>query len=218
MPKTDYYAKKKVGMEHLNSNLLCAIDIEVTGDDPFHHDICEITIIPIDYNIERMRNADFFHAEISPRHKDRIDPETMSVSREKLLTISNHGLDSVSAEAALEKWFDDLNLGPNKQIMPIAFQWYRIYPYIRRWLGRLTYDYIFHENCRDIQSVSLFNNDYYYHHIEPVPFAKNDFSYLCSASKTLREPIRYRDTMTDCLTIIELYKKMCGDGCMIKNT
>lgn len=202
--------RDKLSFEHINYNLLCAISIETSGDDPFYHDVVQICIMPIDVHCKRMKAIDPFFIDLQPKHLDRIDENTMSVTREKILFNSKHGLNWITGAEILEEWFDKLLLPNKKQILPLAYQWHKIVPYLYNWLGKNTFNYIFSDYARDVQSDALFANDYHYLHIENVPYVLCDFSYLCNLAKVERQNRSNKDSMTECLALIDLYRSMCN--------
>lgn len=199
-----------LGMTHLNGNLLAAVLIETTGHILEFHEICQISIVPIDYNLERVRGILPFHCDICPRHIDRINTKTMSVTMDKMKRITTHGLKDYIAADLLEKWFDRFELNRKKRIAPLSYNWPRLYSYICTWLGQDGAEYVFDYRYRDLLPMSLFLNDYYDRRIDNVPFAKNDFYYLLTSFNIERIKGRGATTLTDCAAMIELYRLMMG--------
>jgi oligoribonuclease (3'-5' exoribonuclease) len=136
-------------MIHLNGNLLCAIDTETTGLRPFYHDICEICILPLDANIEILKDITPFYCQIIPRNVDRIDLSAMSVNKLQMSNIMRYGIDSFKAADLFEQWFNNLGLGIRKKISPLAQNWKFDWAFIMDWLGVQNMDYFFDGRYRD---------------------------------------------------------------------
>ena len=197
---------KVMSMTHLNGHLLCAVAIETTGSKLFYHDICEISIIPVDYELRILRNILPFHCDIKPRYDNRIDFDTMTVTEARMQNICKHGIDSLVASEYLEEWFSKLPLYHTKRIMPFCYNWPRVYAFLCNWLTQRTAEFIFDYRYRDLLSTSLWLNDYNDYHINNCPFAKNDFPYLCSSFNIERDHGINRDSLSEARAMIDLYR------------
>lgn len=204
MPPKD--KTKIIGMTHLNGNVLCAVAIETTGDKLFYHDVCQIAIIPVDYEINILKTIIPFHCDIKPRYENRIDLDKMTITRERMQDICKHGLDSLAAAELLENWFAKLPIYHTKRIMPMCYNWPRTYAFLCNWLTQTSAEYFFDYRYRDLLPISLWLNDYNDYKINNVPFAKNDFPYICSSFNIQRDHGSNRDSLSDARAMIDLYK------------
>jgi hypothetical protein len=201
---------------HMNSNMVCAVQIETTGFKPYYHEICEIAIMPLDSFFRPNKKIMPFHFEIAPRHPDRIDKETMTVSDKRMLHYKAYGTDSFKAGDAFGEWFDRIGFLPGKGIIPLAYDWPKIRPFIYNWLGPFNADTSFNYRYRDILSTANFLNDYYDFKINNCPFPKVDFQYICSSVGIPRP--KPQEPLTDCKIIGEVYHAMLRDSLLQTQT
>lgn len=204
-------------MIHLNDNLLCAIDIRVSGQKPMHHDLVQITIMPLNSFIEPDKSKLPFHVDIIPKHPGRIVPETSLyaqfetrhhiANKHEIERITKEGIEAWDAVAMFDTWMEKLQLPRNKRIMPLSFNWSESALYIADWLGGMyNLQGIFDYRSRDLVTSGLFLNDYYFHNIRRPPLPKVYLQYLCSQLKIDRK--QPTDTLEDCTHIAEIYRRM----------
>src|SRR4029077_8974982 len=108
------------GMQHLNGNLLAAIDIETTGLDPKIHEIIQICILPLNSQIQPLKEILPFYIDMAPGRPESIDPQALSVSKLELCRIMQQGFDQFKGADLLDSWFDKLDLAIGKRISPLA--------------------------------------------------------------------------------------------------
>jgi len=198
-------------MQHLNGNLLCAIDTETTGLDPLHHEICQICILPLDANIEPVRELNPFYIEIKPEYPERIDPKAMSVNRLTMATIGQRGHEKDKAADLLEEWIDGLGLPCNKygnrcKIMPLGQNYTFDKHFILSWIGQSLYDELFFFHYRDTMIAAGYLDDRSSFVGEPCPFGKCSLSSLANKVGVAHD--QAHDAIQDCLTTAKVYKKM----------
>lgn len=194
------------GMNHLNGNLLCAIDTETTGFDPINNGIIEIAIVPLDRFLNPHEKFVCFHMRMKPEPGEDIDPEALRVTQLNMSQIVLEGFERTTVADYLVNWFNELGLPAGKKIMPLAANWPFDRAMIESWLGKATYESIFHPYYRDVQGIANYLNDCADMRAEKVPFAKIKLSYLCSLLKV--EQLNSHTAMSDCLATAEVYKKM----------
>lgn len=210
-------------MINLNDNLMCAIDVETTGLDPFANDILEVAILPLTYDLEPSPNHVPFHAILKPESIDNIDFDAMRVlktydesmdnsditlSKETLIRAVNSGIEQTRAADLLVDWFEqELQLRPKKRIIPLAHNWFFDYQFILQWIGRKTYDYLFDPRHRDTMTIAAFHNDYaeFDNRLE-LPFPKLKLSLLCN--KLGIEQRRAHNALEDAYTTAQVYKRL----------
>lgn len=200
-------------MQHLNGNLLCAIDCETTGLDCMMHELIQIAIVPLDNNIEPIKTIPPFYIEIKPEHPERIAKEAMSVNMMDMATICNRGHDRMKAIDLLEAWIDKLGLsftkyGNRRKIVPLGQNYQFDKGFISAWLGFKHYDELFYYHYRDTMIAANFINDRaaFLTPGEPVPFAKCNLQWL--ATKMGVQTDRAHDALQDCLACAAVYKKL----------
>lgn len=197
---------------HMNSNMVCAIAIETTGFKPYYHEICEIAVVPLDSFFKPNKKIMPFTMEISPIKQERIDNETMTVSRAKMLHYKAYGENSYEAGSKFLEWFDRIGFLRGKSIIPLCYDWPKIRPFIYDWLGPANADGCFNYRYRDILSTANFLNDYCDWHIDNCPYAKVDLQYICSSCGIPRE--RPHNPLQDCVVIGKVYNYMLTHSIM----
>jgi DNA polymerase III epsilon subunit-like protein len=198
-------------MQHLNGNLLCAIDCETTGLDPTVNELIQVCILPLDNNLEPIRTVMPFYIEIKPEHPERIEKEAMSVNMIDMATIANRGHDRMKAIDMLIDWIDKLGLsytkyGTRHKICPLGQNYCFDKGFISAWLGFKMYDELFHYHYRDTMIAANFLNDRAAFMAEPVPFAKCNLQWL--AQKLNVQTDKAHDALQDCLACAAVYKKL----------
>lgn len=198
-------------MQHLNGNLLCAIDCETTGLDCTFDEIIQICILPLDNNIEPIRTVMPFYIEIKPEHPERISKEAMSVNMIDMAKIMDRGHDRMKAIDMLVDWIEKLGLsytkyGTRKKIAPLGQNYQFDRGFIAAWLGCKMYDDLFHYHYRDTMIAANFLNDRAAFMAEPVPFAKCNLQWL--AKKLDVQTDKAHDSLQDCLACAAVYKKL----------
>jgi len=208
-------------MKHLNDNILCVIDIETTGLTPGVNEIVEICVLPLDFALDPDRVIMPFSIEIAPLNVKQIDPdihniqkkttysinsETVCGSMDRIQDIARRGLHPEKAGELFVKWFEGLNLRPQKRICPIAHNWVFDRPFIVEWLGQKTFDYCFNPQYRDTMGMALFANDSADARGEDCPYPKVNLAYLCSQLKI--ERIGIHTALDDCVATAAVYKRL----------
>jgi DNA polymerase III epsilon subunit-like protein len=195
-------------MLHLNGDLLCAIDCETTGTKAGFHEIIQICVLPLDFNLQPLKRPGVspFYTEMKPECLDRIDWEAIKVSRLELPDILARALDKYRAADLFDKWVAKLELPYRKRIVPLGCNWPFDREFIKDWLGDECYSQYFDARHRDVQTAALYLNDKYDFHCEPYPFPKVNLSYLASQLRVKYE--RKHDALFDCLATAEVYRRM----------
>jgi len=202
-------------MQHWNGHLLCAIDIEASGLDPFYHEILQICILPLDSTIEPLKTVLPFYLNFIPEFPERADPEAVKHNKLSLADLTLRGIDKLKAIDYFEEWIKKLNLpctkyGTPKQLMPLGQNYSFDKAFIMRWLGTDLYNQYFNYHHHDTMVAAHYLNDRAGYHNEKVPFNKTNLVWLC---KILNVPtVRAHDALSDCLSVAGVYKKMLAFG------
>lgn len=210
-------------MKHLNRNLMVAIAIRTTGPYSYHHDIAEVSAIVVNSQLEmhpeytpfnmyiqptRLENIDWEELKLYKIEDNNLDYRQFKLNKRMLETYITKGVESSYAGDLFIKWFENLCLRRTKKIMPLVYDWSFSKPFFVDWLGKLYVDIIFDQRYRDLKVCSLFMNDRAGYRCDiHMPFAKNNFRYLCSQMKV--ELIDENNTLHDAYAMIEVYRRMC---------
>lgn len=170
----------RVGMTNWNGNLLCAIDTETTGFNPELHEVLEIAVIPLDFNFEIHTLFPPFTMMIRPSRFNPNDVRPPGLTDSKIAKYKLYGLEEQHAADVFTEWFEKLNLGPGKKIMPLAHNWPFDRSMIQSWLGPKNYEHVFHFHFRDTMALANTMNDIAeLKNYEVIPHPKKDLGSLC---------------------------------------
>ena len=200
-------------MRHWNGNLLCAISIRVSGDNPFFHEIHRLCILPLDSNVKPLKEPGIlpFDVYLRPDHPERIDDKVLKRDKKDWFQAIEQGVDREDAKDLLENWINKLRLdftkwGTRKRLIALAHDYATKNAYIRHWLGPDLYDHWFHEQYRDPMVAALYINDRAGRHAERPPFPKLPLTHLCSALDIERDS--NKDLLIECRQLAEVYERM----------
>lgn len=191
---------------HLNGNQLCVIDVETTGLIPFHHEITEICILPLDEKLEVRRDIPPFDVRMKVEFEDRIDWEAFRITKIDFYKLQQTGIDKYQAADLFERWVEKFKLRFNKRISPLAHNWCFDQMFVRDWLGNGSYEDVIDGRYRDTQALALYLNDVADLKVEQNPFNKVNLGWL---AKTLDiENPRSHSALGDCITTAAVYKRL----------
>lgn len=202
-------ASRRIGMTHLNNNLMCVIDCETTGDVPGFHDIYQVCILPLNAELRPYKDMPPFYCDMKLKRPENIDPAVYKKAyhRQRICDSEISGLDAYRAADLFDEWFQKLALNYNKQIVPLAQNWPFDRGFIIDWLGNESFKQYFSALYRDTMVASLFVNDHADFMNEAIPFAKNNLKWLAQVFTIPHE--RAHDALQDCLVTAEVYRHMC---------
>jgi len=193
-------------MIHLNGNILCAVDCETTGLDDKYNDMIEFACCPLNSRLEPHEEIMPFACQIIPRFPERVEEKAMRVNKIKLSDLMINGLDNLVAGDAFIEWFENLNLREGKRLMPLAQVWSFDKGFIKEWLGKKNFEYIFHYHARDTCATALFLNDRADQRNEKIPFPKVSLQYLASQLNVPTE--RTHRATEDAITTAGVYRRL----------
>jgi DNA polymerase III epsilon subunit-like protein len=203
----------RVGMMHLNGDMICVIDCETSGTVPAFHDLIQICIMALDYKLELWKEIKPFYFMISPKRPENHglksewrDEETKKMNQQLMAKAQIEGMDPWRAADFFGEWFEQIGLKPGKRIIPLAQNWPHDRDFIIDWLGREAFELYFDVRYRDTMCVANFLNDFADFHVEPFPYPKVNLKYLCKMHNIDTEGAH--DAMRDCLITQELYRRM----------
>lgn len=191
---------------HFNGNLLCAVDTETTGLDPENNSIIELCILPLlpDYSINK--KLPMFNMLMQPIPGKKIDQEALQINKIDLVNLMTKCLDAYKVADLLVDWFDKLNLGMYKRIVPLAQNWPFDRGFLISWLGAKTFELLFDKSYRDTMTFATSLNDRADMRNEKIPFPKQGLKYLCTQFGIVN-PDPHR-ALGDCVTTAEVYKNL----------
>lgn len=193
-------------LQNLNGHLLCAIDTETTGHSPGFHDMIEVAIIPLNYDLKPDNNILPYCVDLMPLRPQNAAEDAMRVNKRKITELMVKGMDPFLAADRFMEWFENLKLGYNKRIMPLGCNWPFDRAFIMEWLGPLTYNLIFDSQYRDIQVAGTFMNDMDGWRGRDFSYPKLNLSYLCTQLDVQR--YRLHSAVDDARVTAECYRKM----------
>lgn len=188
---------------HWNGSVCCVIAIETTGPIPGFHDLVNFSLLPLDSQFEVSKQIGLIDILMQERRPENT-PE--KYDRKKLAKIKIHGLDPHESSEYFAEWFDKLELPYNKKILPLAFKWNNIQPFLIDWLGELNYKHIFSEKIRDLSVACHYENDRADSKVEQIEFPKDTLSYICNCLKV--ERLKPRESIQDASCIAQCYQKL----------
>jgi DNA polymerase III epsilon subunit-like protein len=192
-------------MQHLNGNLLAAVDVETTGLVCGEHDIWEMAVIPLDHNFKPNKIYKPWIVRMKPKRPENIDKQALAMTGLKPADVINEGLDPWKAADMFEEWFGRLNLPIGKNIVPLASNWPFDRDFIKEWLGHLTFEHAFHGHFRDTQCIAAFINDRLSYQNERPPFGRIGLQSLVNHFK-LTNPQPHR-AAADALASADVYRE-----------
>jgi DNA polymerase III epsilon subunit-like protein len=193
----------------LNHDIFCAIDTETTGLQAGFHDIIEIAIVPLTYDLKPDKKYRIFDMMIKPGRPENVEYDAMSVNRMSFAEINANGFEAGQAADMFDEWFDRLNLAFGKRIVPVAANWPHDRAFIMDWLGVKNYEAKFSHKFRDIMGITLFMNDHAAFQGEAYPVQKHDLTYLCNTFGVPRD--RAHRALDDAFATAEVYRRILTD-------
>ncbi len=132
-------------------NILCAVDIETTGLDPFRDEILQLAIVPlstIDFQIPAIQ-------ALNIRIKALI-PERMSPEAREITSLDQYeGLNVLDARKALKSWISENNI---EKVIPVGHNYTKFDgPFLRN-SQAVIYDEVFSHQELDTLIIARFAN------------------------------------------------------------
>lgn len=191
-------------MKQFFNNLPAVIYCRWTHPDLLVHELLEFAVLPLDVDFTISKKHTPFHAYIKPQmtHYDK-----RYCKMRDYRNSHTYGSEAVAVRDMFLTWYDSLKLIANKSIMPLGFQTALHLNVFQLFLGPDTYRGCFHYYIRDLQSASLFTNDWAGFNHDPYPFQKNTLSFILARMGMYPKE---NDCMSRCRQIREAYSRMLG--------
>lgn len=202
MPSSIFY-----GFQHLNSNVLCGLKTELTGPDPFVHEIIEVAIIPLDHMLQLHNTFPLFNMRMRPQITNPSDDfKKCRLSRSEIALACLQAFDRDKVADLLINWFKEMDLPKGKRVIPLTWNYPMERQILINWLGYEVYSEIFSEDHRDLLSVAHYLNDRECCRGEPVKFSKQKLTWLAKICNV--EQIESTTATSDAFLMAETYKRM----------
>lgn len=202
-------------MINLNGNLLCVIDTETTGGEPYHHEIYQICILPLGPDLQVHPELFWCDLLIKPQHPEVANPEAIGVNRKLYNKALRQGIDPYTAVTIFDEWYDRLGLPEKKRISPLAQNWAYDKPMVEAWMGPENFGQRIDGRFRDTMGTALYLNDKAEFHGEQIPFPKVGLKYLSSQLEVEWDPYAAHDALYDCRKTAEVYRQMVLKGLLV---
>jgi DNA polymerase III epsilon subunit-like protein len=192
-------------MIHLNGNMLCAVDVETTGEIPGHHDMWQVCFLPLNEKLEPSKEVLPFYMDLLIKRPENVNLEAIK-NQHRFIESQKGGVDPWFAADLFDEWFQKLNLGFRKMISPLAQNWVFDRGFVADWMGNESFNQYVDARYRDTMVAALYLNDAADFAVEQTPFPKVNLAYLCSQLKI--EHDKAHDALADCVVTAEIYRKM----------
>jgi len=193
-------------MPHLNGSIMCAIDFETTGLDPFYHDPIQFAAVPLDGNLQPMEGVTPFNRFIQPKNPDRATKDAMRVHGFSLDWLMANALPQKEVEDLFLEWFEKFDLPKSMVLCPLAHNYSFENGFLKAWIGHELTHRIFHAHARDAMSYALAINDRAFYAGERIPFKRVRLRDLCEHFH-ITNPTAH-DALQDCYTEAEVYRAL----------
>lgn len=205
-------------MIHANGNMVCAIDVETTGLRPFHNDMIQVCVLPLDSELKPAAGIMPFYTEMQPKRPENVDLKAMGLTKLELCKIMQNALDADRVADLFEEWFSKLPLPHGKKLIPLAHNWIYDHAFMTDWLGYEHMNHYFFGHHRspiagglldlhiDLMTAALFENDKADFNVEQTPYPKLGLKYLCGLLGV--ELVNAHDALADCVATAECYRRL----------
>jgi hypothetical protein len=201
---------------NFNGNKLCAISITYSGINPNFHEICEIGIVPMNYNFDRDRRFNPLYLTIKSTNFELYDSQTANISKKDFIKIQSTGVDSLDAYDHIMKYIKSLKLkktkfGTDRRIIPLVYNYGLFYSLMTSTFGPIAFQDMFHHWYRDLLPVAAAIQDYQVRKmVKELAFPKLDLGYIsCQLSIPNRS---LKGVLPTCVKIQRCYKKIVMEG------
>ncbi len=192
-------------LQHLNGNVLCAVDTETTGLKPGYHEIHQVAILPLDHGITPCKTVRPFCLDIKINFPERIDTKAIKTSKLDFAQRQLRAIEAFTAADLLDEWFDRLGLAIYKRICPLAHNWPFDREHLTHWLGNSSFEHIFSPLYRDTLPITIMDSDRCGFRGEKVCFVQHNLAYLCGKLSIKNQ--KAHDALQDCIATAELYRR-----------
>jgi hypothetical protein len=202
MPSSTYY-----GFQHINENVMCAIQTDMTSDHPKNKELLEVAIVPLNATLKFHEIFPLYNVVFKPEFPEWLDRRHCRVPPDFLAKTMLGTMDKDRGADMLGEWFAKMKLGRGKKIIPLCYNWALQRSRLIDWLGELNFDVIFSEDHRDILSATHIVNDRMATRHEAPTFSKQTLAWI-GKQLHVEKHIHGGTPIDDCRQIAEIYQKM----------
>jgi DNA polymerase III epsilon subunit-like protein len=190
----------------LNGNMLVSVDLETTGRLAGYHEIIQVAVVPLDSNIEPLKDRNPFYMNVAPEYPERCEADAQSIHGLNIEELVNNCPSPWKVADLFDEWVQSFDLPFNKKLVPLAHNWAFERNFLMHWLGVESFDALFMSLARDTMLFGLSINDAAAYHGLDVPFP-----YVGLKAMTKKYGIvnpNPHDALSDALTGARLYKAL----------
>jgi len=191
---------------HCNGNIICAIDVETTGLQAGFNDLVQIAFVILDHKFKPNKSVQFFYTDLKPLRPENAHPKAFVKNGLSLAKLINDGIDPWKARDLFIEWFERLNLGQGKKLMPLGFNYDFDKAFLIEWLGPDTYEQLFDHNLRDGYHAVSFLNDKMWWKADPIQFPKKSLAYVAKQLGIITQ--NSHDALADAITAAEVWRRL----------
>lgn len=187
-----------------NHNVLAALDLETTGEQPDYHEIIQVAIVPLDDNLDPLPVSPF-NMYVKPEFPERAVPDAMKSHGITIAELEVHP-DKVQVSNCLHEWFRALKLPFDKRLIALTQNGQFDVPHMKAWLGDIQYHDYFCFIGRDTMQYALGLNDAAAWKCQPLPFNGVGLKSLCKKLGVQMD--NHHDALADCLATAKVYREL----------
>ncbi len=192
-------AKLRWGPNHLNSDMIVALDIRVGGEQPYNSDLLEVCFMPLNHSYKPHPEFAPFNIRIRPDFD--VDNKIAGIDKQTLKT--EHVMPADQVCNLLEAWWSAIRAKPSNKMCILCWDWPTKKPWIEHWLTG-SYSELIAESYRDSLPLLNFVNDRSDYRGEEVTYKQPTFSQLVTRSGY--KLIARNSLMANCLALSESYR------------
>lgn len=199
-------AQVPMSLINLNGNMLAAVDVETTGLVAGYNEIIQIAVVPLNEQIEPIKNINPFYMNIAPSFPERCDKGAQHVHGLDISELVNNCPDQWRAADLFDEWFTKLDLPYQRQLVPLAHNWVFERGFLQAWLGFESFKQLFSPLPRDSMLLALGLNDAASLQGLAVPFNYVKLGTLAKHFGLLHD--KAHDALNDALATARVYKSL----------
>ena len=194
---------------HFRRSLLCPIVVRTTGTSPFYHEVIDIRMIALDENFK-------FNPEVTPFHLMIKPKKATFKTNSKIKEYGRLGKEPYDAFPILDSWFQKQKAKGIKKLIPLAYQWSSLRPFLENLMGfdeeynSFLYD-IFSEDYREVYTLAVSNNDKQYLNGEEYVFDPFSLDQAKVLNNLKLERFGSENIFWRCMDLAQAYRKIIND-------
>jgi len=196
-------------MKHINDNVLCAMSFRATGTIPFHNDMVELAILPLN-NISLNRQIYPFHMRIKPIRTCVTNKRLSKAQFEEYKSAPHPN----NVASLFEEWYKKLNLSWNKRIIPVGYDLFTLHGFLRDLFcfndegEDFITEWFDFSQARNLETITHYWNDLAWVNEEHYPFNKHQHTYCAWRLGHLYE--KKASVLQKAIIYAEIYNRLCN--------